>query len=133
VRVKIGCQDLSLVPNTRIGEIEKGFYEFQYTRELLEATPPSGNRGGINDTVTGNGGDQGTPKRQRTGGNDTEAGSQSAPPGVGTGSYIGTQRQSHNASQGRQCSEDEKGKRKAMEDDSPDLVGDEQANNQNIL
>jgi hypothetical protein len=25
IRVKIGCQDLSLVPNTRIGEIKKGF------------------------------------------------------------------------------------------------------------
>jgi hypothetical protein len=36
VRVKIGSQDLSLVPNTRIGEIKKGFYEFQYTIELFE-------------------------------------------------------------------------------------------------
>jgi hypothetical protein len=29
VRVKIGCQDLSLVPNTRLAEIKKGFYELQ--------------------------------------------------------------------------------------------------------
>jgi hypothetical protein len=47
VRVKIGCQDLSLVPNTRIGEIKKGFYEFQYTRELFEPSPPPGNRTGL--------------------------------------------------------------------------------------
>jgi hypothetical protein len=32
VRVKIGSQDLTLVPNSRIGEIKKGFYEFQYSR-----------------------------------------------------------------------------------------------------
>jgi hypothetical protein len=35
VRVKIGSLDLSLVPNTRIGEIKGGFYELQYTRELF--------------------------------------------------------------------------------------------------
>jgi hypothetical protein len=35
------------VPNTRIGEIKKGFYEFQYTRELFEPSPPPGNRTGL--------------------------------------------------------------------------------------
>jgi hypothetical protein len=39
VRVKIGSQDLSLVPNTRIAEIKGGFYELQYTRELCDPTP----------------------------------------------------------------------------------------------
>jgi hypothetical protein len=52
-RVKIGCQDLSLVPNTRIGEIKKGFYEFQYTRELFEASPPTGTRTGVAENITG--------------------------------------------------------------------------------
>jgi hypothetical protein len=28
IRVKIGCQELPLVPNTRIGEIKKAFFEF---------------------------------------------------------------------------------------------------------
>jgi hypothetical protein len=32
VRVKIGCQDLSLAPSSRIGAIKNEFYEFQYTR-----------------------------------------------------------------------------------------------------
>jgi hypothetical protein len=67
VRVKIGCQDLSLIPNTRIGEIKKGFYEFQYTRELFEPSPPTGARTGAAENIPENGGDQGTPKRQRTG------------------------------------------------------------------
>ncbi|KAK1693827.1 hypothetical protein QYE76_010524 [Lolium multiflorum] len=62
-RVKIGHQDLSLVPNTRIGEIKKGFYEFQYTRELFEPSPPAGARTGAAENIPGNGGDQGTPKR----------------------------------------------------------------------
>jgi hypothetical protein len=39
VRVKIGSQDLALVPNSRIDEIKKGFYEFPYTRELFDPTP----------------------------------------------------------------------------------------------
>jgi hypothetical protein len=100
---------------------------------MFEPTPPSGNRVGFNETVAGDGGDQGTPKRQRTGGNDSESGSQSAPPVVGTGSYNGTQRQIHNAPQGRQFSEAEKGKRKASEDNFPELTCDEQTNSQTIL
>jgi hypothetical protein len=52
-RVKIGCQDLSLVLNTRIGEIKKGFYEFQYTRELVEPSPPTGTRTGVAENITG--------------------------------------------------------------------------------
>jgi hypothetical protein len=44
VRVKIGSQDLSLVPNTRIAEIKGGFYELQYTRELCDPTPVPGTR-----------------------------------------------------------------------------------------
>jgi hypothetical protein len=83
VRVKIGSRDLSLVPNTRIGEIKKHFYEFQYTRELFEPTPLTGTNIGVAERNPGNGGDQGTPKRQRICGNDSQAGSHSAPPGVG--------------------------------------------------
>jgi hypothetical protein len=82
VRVKIGSQDLSLVPNTRIGEIKSGFYEFQYTRELCEPTPNPGTRIMMADTNQGGEGDHGTPKRQRTGRNDSDAGSQSAPPKI---------------------------------------------------
>jgi hypothetical protein len=52
-RVKIGCQDLSLVPNTRIGEIKKGFYEFQYTRELFEPSSPTSTRTGVAENITG--------------------------------------------------------------------------------
>jgi hypothetical protein len=65
VRVKIGSQDLSLVPNTRIGEIKSGFYEFQYTRELCEPTPTPGTRIVVADTNQGDEGAHGTPKRQR--------------------------------------------------------------------
>jgi hypothetical protein len=128
VRVKIGFQDLSLVPNTRIGEIKKGFYEFQYTRELFEPTPPSGNRAGVAETTAGDGGDQGTPKRQRTGGNDSEAGSQSAPPVVGTCSSNGTQRQLNNTPQTRQFTEAEKGKNKVTDDNSSMQTCSMQAN-----
>jgi hypothetical protein len=47
IRVKIGCQNIELVPNTRIGEIKKGFYEFQFTREVPEAAPMNGNNIGV--------------------------------------------------------------------------------------
>jgi hypothetical protein len=95
VRVKIGCQDLSLVPNTRIGEIKKGFYVFIYTRELFEPSPPAGARTGAAENIPGNGGDQGTPERQRICGNESETRSQSAP-AVGTVSSSSVQRQINN-------------------------------------
>jgi hypothetical protein len=82
VRVKIGSRDLSLVPNTRIGEMEGGFHELQYTRELCEPTPTPGTRIMVADANQGGEGDHGTPKRQRTGRNDSDAGSQSAPPRI---------------------------------------------------
>jgi hypothetical protein len=63
VRVKIGSQDLSLVPNTWIGEIKSGFYEFQYTRELCDPTPTPGTRITMADTNEGDEGVNGTPKR----------------------------------------------------------------------
>jgi hypothetical protein len=46
IRVKIGCQDLSLVPSTRIGEIRKAFFEFQFTRELPEGNQQPNNQVG---------------------------------------------------------------------------------------
>jgi hypothetical protein len=51
-----------LVSNTRIGEIKKGFYEFQFTKEMFKHFAPSGNQTGIaiRDQETG---EQGTPKR----------------------------------------------------------------------
>ncbi|KAK1683393.1 hypothetical protein QYE76_044241 [Lolium multiflorum] len=79
-RVKIGSQDLSLVPNTRIAEIKGGFYELQYTKELCEATPTPGTRIIVADTNQGDESGNGTPKRQRTGRPDSDAGSQCAPP-----------------------------------------------------
>jgi hypothetical protein len=133
VRVKIGCQDLSLVPSSRIGEIKNDFYEFQYTRELFEPTPSSGNRAGVNETITNEGGNQGTPKRQRTAGNGSETGSQSAPPMVSTGPPAGSHRQAHIAPQGRQFSVAEKGKRKVRDDCSSEERCGDQSNTQTVL
>jgi hypothetical protein len=82
VRVKIGSQDLALVPNTRIAEIKGGFYELQYTRELCDPTPTPGTRIVVADANQGDGTGNGSPKRQRTGKLDPDAGSQSAPPKV---------------------------------------------------
>jgi hypothetical protein len=119
VRVKIGCQDLSLIPNTRLAEIKKGFYELQYTRELFEPSPPPAARTAAAEHIDGNDNGQGTPKRQRTGGNDSEAGSQSAPPVVGLGSSSGAQRQiTYNNTHRRQVSQSEKGKNHVIEDNS---------------
>jgi hypothetical protein len=93
VRVKIGCMDLDMVPKTRVGEIKKGFYEFQYTREVADAAPVNGNAVANNDAIQSNVNQQGTPKRQRI--NNNEAGSQSAPPRVPiTSNQHGTQRSS---------------------------------------
>ncbi|KAK1629424.1 hypothetical protein QYE76_003739 [Lolium multiflorum] len=72
-------------------------------------------------------------RQQRTGGNDSETGSQSAPPAVGTGSSTGTQRQPYNAPQGRQFSEVEKGKRKVSDDSSPRQTCGVQTNTQTVL
>jgi hypothetical protein len=82
VRVRIGCQDLSLVPNTRIGEMKGGFYELQYTRELFENAPTPGTKITVANTNQEEEGVNGTTKRQRTARNDSDAGSQSAPPKV---------------------------------------------------
>jgi hypothetical protein len=79
VRVKIGSQDLALVPNSRIGEIKKGFYEFQYSKELFDLFANAGNKSVIPVDTQGNEGNQGTPKRQRVGLQESDAGSQSAP------------------------------------------------------
>jgi hypothetical protein len=40
-RVKISCKDVTLVPNTRMGEIQNGYYEFTYIRELFEPNAPA--------------------------------------------------------------------------------------------
>jgi hypothetical protein len=74
MKFKIGCRDTSLVPNTRIGEIKYGFYEFQFTRKLFEATPLIGTRTAVADVNQIADSDQGTPKRQRTSGNESKAG-----------------------------------------------------------
>jgi hypothetical protein len=71
-----------LVPNTRISEIKSGFYEFQYTRELCEPTPTPGTRIVVADTNQRDECAHGTPKRQRTGRNELDVGSQSAPPKI---------------------------------------------------
>jgi hypothetical protein len=78
VRVKIGSLDLSLVPNTRIGEIKGGFYELQYTRELFESSTTPGTPIVVNDKNNMEEEGQGTPKHQRTGRDDNNIGSQSA-------------------------------------------------------
>jgi hypothetical protein len=68
-----------LVSNTRIGEIKKGFYEFQFTKEMFKHVAPSGNQTGIaiRDQETG---EQGTPKRQRINATHDGDGPHSAPP-----------------------------------------------------
>jgi hypothetical protein len=117
VRVKIGSQDLALVPNSRIAEIKKGFYEFQYARELFDPTSINGNKSAIPVDNPGNKGDHGSPKRQRVGLQDSDAGSQSAPPKV-SGTYTGSHRQSslHSPPQSRNK---DSGKRKLFEMESP--------------
>jgi hypothetical protein len=74
VRVKIGSQDMSLVPSTRIAEIKGGF--------LCDPTPTPGTRIVVADANQGDGTGNGSPKRQRTGRLDSDAGSQSAPPKI---------------------------------------------------
>jgi hypothetical protein len=91
--VKIGSQDLPLVPSSRIGEIKKGFYEFQYSRELFDPSSNAGNKVSVPADTQGNEGDQGTPKRQRTGLQDSDAGSQSAPPKITGNSHPSNHRQ----------------------------------------
>jgi hypothetical protein len=78
IRVKIGCQDITMVPSTRIGEIKKAFFEFQFTREMPEASTQPSNQAGVtvdNVAITEQ---QGTPKRQRI--LSLDNGSHSAPP-----------------------------------------------------
>jgi hypothetical protein len=67
IRVKIGCQDPALVPSSRIGAIKKGFYEFQYTREVIDPnTNPATYYASAVENPDG-GSQQNSPKRQRTG------------------------------------------------------------------
>jgi hypothetical protein len=63
--------------------------------ELFEPSPPAGARTGAAENIPGNGGDQGTPERQRICGNESETRSQSAP-AVGTVSSSSVQRQINN-------------------------------------
>jgi hypothetical protein len=93
VRVKIGSQDLALVPNSRIGEIKKGFYEFQYSRELFDPSSNAGNKADVPVDAQGKEPDQGTPKRQRTGMQDSDEGSASAPPKFTGNNHPGSHRQ----------------------------------------
>jgi hypothetical protein len=117
VSVKIGSQDLALVPNSRIAKIKKGFYELQYSRELFDPTSNNGNKSAIPVDNPGNEGDHGSPKRQRVGLQDSDVGSQSAPPKV-SGTYTGSHRQSslHSPPQSRNK---DSGKRKLFEMESP--------------
>ncbi|KAK1570145.1 hypothetical protein QYE76_027234 [Lolium multiflorum] len=120
VRVKIGSQDLSLVPNTRIGEIEGGFYELQYTRELCEPIPTTGTRIMVANANEEGEGDHGTPKRQRTGRNDSDAGSQSAPPRINNTSTRNNVSTRQTAAAIYVASGRDNGKRKLFERDSQD-------------
>jgi hypothetical protein len=67
VRVKIGSQDLALVPNSRIGEIKKGFYEFQYSRELFDPSSNAGNKTVVPVDAPSKEGDQGYPQKAENG------------------------------------------------------------------
>ena len=66
IRVRIGCQDTSLIPNTRIGEIKKEYYEFQFTKELFDPSTNPAEQHAITAGNTDGGVQQGSPKRQRT-------------------------------------------------------------------
>jgi hypothetical protein len=79
IRVKIGCQDITLVPERRIGEIRKAFYEFHFTREMPEPVAQPNNQIGVVNENQGEG-EHGTPKRQRL--LNSDIGSHSAPPRV---------------------------------------------------
>jgi hypothetical protein len=63
IRVKIRCQDLSLVPSTHIGEIRKAFFEFLFTRELPEGNQQPNNQVGNIVANQEDENQQGTPKR----------------------------------------------------------------------
>jgi hypothetical protein len=54
IRVKYGCQDITLVLEKRIGEIRKAFYEFHFTREMPEpAAQPNNQVGVVNENQGG--------------------------------------------------------------------------------
>jgi hypothetical protein len=67
VRVKIGSQDPALVPNSRIGAIKEGFYEFQFTREVIDPNTNPANYYAATIENSDDGVQQKSPKRQRTG------------------------------------------------------------------
>jgi hypothetical protein len=120
VRVKIGSQDLSLVPNTRVCEMEGGFYELQYTRELCEPIPTPGTRIMVANANEEGEDDHGTPKRQRTGRNDSDAGSQSAPPRITNNSTRNNVSTRQTAAAMYVASGRDNGKRKLFERDIQD-------------
>ena len=83
VRVKLGCKDVTLVPNVREAELEYKFYDFQFSRELVEPyTDPAlhyaqsaaegGDRGLENNTNNGVGNNIGN---SQTNGNGNNSGS----------------------------------------------------------
>jgi hypothetical protein len=91
IRVNIGCQDPALVPSSRIGAIKKGFYVFQYTREVID---PNINPAYASAVENPEGGpQQNSPKRQRTGMQDSDEGSASAPPKFTGNNHPGSHRQ----------------------------------------
>jgi hypothetical protein len=101
IRVKIGCQDITMVPSTRIGEIKKAFFEFQFTREMPEASAQPNNQDGVTVDNVVVAEQQGTPKRQRI--LNLDNGSHSAPPRAPGG---------NNDQQGRQMSNDDDSERR---------------------
>jgi hypothetical protein len=70
------------VPEKRIGDIRKAFFEFQFTREIPEPLAQPNNQVGVLTENQGDG-EHGTPKRQRM--NNPDIGSHSAPPRVPRG------------------------------------------------
>jgi hypothetical protein len=57
----------ALVPSSRIGTIKKGFYEFQFTREVIDpSSTPANYYAAVVENIDG-GTQQSSPKRQRTG------------------------------------------------------------------
>jgi hypothetical protein len=85
-----------MVPNPRIGEIRKAFFEFQFTREMPEASAQPNNQSGVAVDNGAGTEQQGTPKRQRI--LNLDNGSHSAPPRAPGG---------NNDQHGRQVSNDD--------------------------
>jgi hypothetical protein len=56
-----------LVPSSRIGAIKEGFYEFQFTREVIDPNTNPANYYAATIENSDDGVQQKSPKRQRTG------------------------------------------------------------------